>query len=147
MKSRRAALASPSLAGASICTPTASSLISTFHIHPKQKKIQSINTDPKYNNVYVCMNVYNNGGTCDGGGFGARLGVDGDSHRGRRDWPNTGWKIVVGGFYGGGRRLSWPGRVGFRIGLRFFALLGRWHSVQYSICFQERIKNKGYEYI
>ena len=59
MKSRRAALASPSLAGASICTPTASSLISTFHIHPKQeqKKNQSINTDPKYNNVYVCVYI------------------------------------------------------------------------------------------
>lgn len=128
MKSRRAALASPSLAGASICTPTASSLISTFDIHPKQKKSKvSIQTQK----TIMCVYVYNNGGTCDGGGFGARLGVDGDGHRGRRDRPNTGWKIVVGGFYGRGRRLSWLGRVGVRIGLRSFALLGRWHIVQF----------------
>lgn len=54
MKSRRAALASPSLAGASICTPTASSLISTFDIHPKQKKSKvSTQTQKTIMRVYV----------------------------------------------------------------------------------------------
>ena len=56
MKSRRAALASPSLAGASICTPTASSLISTFHIHPKQEQ-KKIKVSTQIQSTIMCMYV------------------------------------------------------------------------------------------
>lgn len=109
MYSRSAALASPSLAGASIWTPTASSLTS-----PDQTElIKSVNvskslcTKEKYKESKI---------TGDGGRFGTRLRVDGDGDGGRRKEAQTCRKarsVIGGGFF---RR--WCGRIALLSSLR-----------------------------
>lgn len=76
MYSRRAALASPSLAGASIWTPTASSLTSPDH----REETKSVKTETLHK-----IKPRNERGdhTGDGGGFGTWLRMDCDSDGGR----------------------------------------------------------------
>jgi len=89
IKSTSAALASPSLAGASICTPTASSPISAEpHTHARRRL--SKEEEEQQTAVTAEMDALElEGGsetdrTCDGGDLGAGLGVDGYGHGRRR---------------------------------------------------------------
>ena len=89
IKSTSAALASPSLAGASICTPTASSPISAephTHARPRlskeEEEQQTAVTAEK--DALELEGGSETDRTCDGGDLGAGLGVDGYGHGRRR---------------------------------------------------------------